>query len=138
MSVAVTFQPAGRKADIAPGETIWAAAEKARVPLASICGGQSICGKCRVRIVAGNVNTISLLEREYLTEDELQTGFRLACEVKVFEPLTIETPAILEDQTSKLELPISSMKFPFSPGVYRVEVRFRLPRLQIHAQMRPG
>ena len=65
MSVSVIFQPIGRKAEIEPGETIWSAAEKAHVPLASICGGQSICGKCRIRIIAGNVNSISPVERDY-------------------------------------------------------------------------
>ena len=129
MSVSVIFQPIGRKAEIEPGETIWSAAEKAHVPLASICGGQSICGKCRIRIIAGNVNSISPVERDYLTEDELQNGFRLACEVQAFEPVIIETPEIKEDQNSKLEIPVSRMNYPFSPGIFKVEVKIPRPSL---------
>ena len=130
MSIPVTFQPHGRKAEVAPGETVWSAAEKARVQLASICGGQSICGKCRIRIIAGQANAISQVEQAFLTGEELQAGLRLACEVRVYEPMTIESPETKEALQSKLELPISSLDLSLSPGVSKVELR--VPRASLH------
>lgn len=130
MSIPVTFQSNGREAEVAPGETVWSAAEQARVQLASSCGGQSICGKCRIRIIAGHANSISQVERDLLTKEELQAGYRLACEVHVYEPITIESPEIGEDLQSKLELPIVSKDLSLSPGVYKVEVM--VPHASLH------
>lgn len=43
------------------------------------CGGHHRCGKCKVRILQGQL-PITLHEHEHLNENELQEGIRLACE----------------------------------------------------------
>jgi uncharacterized 2Fe-2S/4Fe-4S cluster protein (DUF4445 family) len=123
MNIEVIFQPAGRKVEVPRGVSVWTAAEKGYVTLSSTCGGQSICGKCRIKILNGNANSINEVEREYLTDQELQEGYRLACEVRVFETLSIETPDVEDDRKSKVRLPIPSMQIPLSPSIQKVDAK---------------
>ncbi len=43
------------------------------------CGGNGLCGKCRIRILAGEVSPPSSEERNFLSPAELAEGIRLAC-----------------------------------------------------------
>lgn len=53
------------------------------------CGGNQICGKCKV-IVDTN-NEISKFEKQFLTDLEIKKGVRLACYVKVDKDLNVIT-----------------------------------------------
>ncbi|MCS1350503.1 (2Fe-2S)-binding protein [Mechercharimyces sp. CAU 1602] len=52
------------------------------------------CGTCKVKIVAGreNVNEVGENEELRLGEDAVEDGYRLACQLDVYGPLTIEVP----------------------------------------------
>jgi uncharacterized 2Fe-2S/4Fe-4S cluster protein (DUF4445 family) len=53
------------------------------------CGGEGVCGKCRVLIEKGNVaGGIS----ERLAKEDIEKGYRLACLVKVNEDVTVRIP----------------------------------------------
>jgi len=53
------------------------------------CGGTSLCGGCRVRVLDGDV-PITPEMREVLSEDELAGGWRLACFAEASGPVTID------------------------------------------------
>jgi uncharacterized 2Fe-2S/4Fe-4S cluster protein (DUF4445 family) len=52
---AVVFLPDEKSVEIAPGKTIMEAAIAAGVPINSICGGDGVCGKCRVIVKSGKL-----------------------------------------------------------------------------------
>ncbi|MFH1938969.1 MAG: ASKHA domain-containing protein, partial [bacterium] len=54
------------------------------------CGGKGICGKCKVLVVEGL--TAASIEKELLSEGEIEKGFRFACQTKVFKDSIIEIP----------------------------------------------
>jgi uncharacterized 2Fe-2S/4Fe-4S cluster protein (DUF4445 family) len=85
----VTFTPEGRSATVAPGDTILKAAEAAGVFVNSICGGDGLCGKCRVVVREGSVSSrpTALLDR-----DEIRAGYVLACETQVLGDLVVGIP----------------------------------------------
>ncbi|MBW1799560.1 MAG: DUF4445 domain-containing protein [Deltaproteobacteria bacterium] len=87
----VHFLPDGKEVDVASGSTIMEAAEKAGVFINSLCGGNGVCGKCRVQIRGGKVkadtSAISFLSREEVAE-----GFVLACQAKVDGDLEVVIP----------------------------------------------
>jgi ferredoxin-NADP reductase len=64
----------GRTAPVAPGQTLLEAAEDAGVEVESLCRA-GICGTCRVRVTAGEVECSS----DALSADEQADGFVLAC-----------------------------------------------------------
>ncbi len=53
------------------------------------CGGNARCTTCRVEIVSGEVPPMSEAEREALEEPELIAQFRLSCQLRVENDLTL-------------------------------------------------
>ena len=55
--------------------------------LSFFCGGQGICGKCRVKFIS---NPPKPEETELLTKKELENGLRLACKISINQPIKIK------------------------------------------------
>ena len=85
----VRFLPDGKEATVPHGVTLLSAAEAADVYVNSVCGGDGLCGKCRLIVREGEVKSrpTALLDR-----DEIRRGYVLACESQVQSDLTIEIP----------------------------------------------
>jgi len=75
---------------VSHGETIWEALQKTDVKVASDCGGLGRCGKCKVKVLS-EIAPPSIEEKEFLDEEELKQGVRLACRTKVNHDLVIST-----------------------------------------------
>ncbi len=54
------------------------------------CNGNGTCGKCKVRVLEGNLPPLSKGERKLLKEDEINAGIRLSCFLVPEEDITIE------------------------------------------------
>ena len=88
-TLSVTFLPDGKSVEIAPGKTVMEAATAAGVPINSICGGDGVCGKCRVIVRSGKVTAEP---NEFLTRREIQRGVALACQTYPDGDVVIEVP----------------------------------------------
>lgn len=110
--IKITIIPSGATLEVFPGESIFEVLIKAGVGLNSYCGGQGICGKCRVRL-SKNVPIPTELERAHLSAEEIKEGIRLACglypginmEVEITEPVS----------ASEYKLKIEELSFPLDP-----------------------
>lgn len=72
----VTFNPLGKKVKVNRGTTLIEAASEADISINNVCGGDGICGHCRMIVTEGKVSgRIS----EKLTPDEVKKGYVLAC-----------------------------------------------------------
>jgi uncharacterized 2Fe-2S/4Fe-4S cluster protein (DUF4445 family) len=67
------------KIDVILGSNLFQVARNNNIDISGICSGNKTCGKCRVIITKGNDKNFCAEELNTLTEDELQTGMRLAC-----------------------------------------------------------
>jgi uncharacterized 2Fe-2S/4Fe-4S cluster protein (DUF4445 family) len=86
----ILFQPSGRRVTVAEGTVLLDAARQAGIDIESPCGGKGTCGKCIVRIVAGEVDSQSL---GVLSRGAVADGYALACRTRVLEvPVTVEIP----------------------------------------------
>jgi uncharacterized 2Fe-2S/4Fe-4S cluster protein (DUF4445 family) len=75
--------------EVQNGETLIRAALEAGVHVNASCGGEGVCGKCRVIIEEGTVEGgIS----EKLSEEDLAKGYRLACQALVKSNLRVRIP----------------------------------------------
>jgi uncharacterized 2Fe-2S/4Fe-4S cluster protein (DUF4445 family) len=87
----VTFLPEGKESQVDSGTTLMEAAEKAAIHINSLCGGEGVCGKCRVQVIGGNMradkNSLSFLSKE-----EVKEGYVLACQAKIIEDVEIVVP----------------------------------------------
>lgn len=71
------------------GENLLRAAMAAGVFLNAACGGSGVCGKCRVRIVRGQLESSP---GPFLSDEEFAQGFRQACQSTVLTDLVVEVP----------------------------------------------
>ncbi|MDX9866835.1 MAG: ASKHA domain-containing protein [Kiritimatiellia bacterium] len=91
MTFPVTFLPTGKTVRVPPGTTLLQAAVQAGLLIHTPCGGGGTCGKCRMRIRAGEVPAGG--SSQHLTAEQLEAGWRLACVTRVTGPLEAEVPA---------------------------------------------
>ncbi len=98
--VRVDFEPVGKRVDVPVGTSVLDAARRAGVGIASICGGEATCGRCRVVVMTGTVSPLQAVEREYLTQQELDAGERLACRAHARSDVKIAVPraSLVTDQ----------------------------------------
>ena len=93
----LTFQPQGATVRVPAGVSVFEAASWAGITVDSTCGGRGTCGKCRVRLLAGDLPPTEG-DRRTFSEGELDEGWRLACRSKLGEAplaLEIDVPALL-------------------------------------------
>ena len=59
------------------------------------CGGKAVCGQCRIQIIIGNnvCNLPNAEEKIHFTEQELQQGWRLACQTFCLRDISFHLPA---------------------------------------------
>ncbi len=78
-----------------PGTSLLELARRAGATLEAICGGTGRCGKCRVRLLGeGDLDDYlpTAADRDYLTQEELARGMRLACQHEAMGDLRVELP----------------------------------------------
>lgn len=102
----ILFLPDRKEIEIEQGSSILEAAKRLGLYINSYCGGEGVCGKCRVQITKGNVkpdtNSITLF-----TKEEIMKGYVLACQTLVNEDLEVFVPPesrIEEEQILKEEI----------------------------------
>jgi len=75
--VAVVFEPEGKEVKTSCGKTVFQAAKEAGVGIRSECGGNGLCGKCKVMVKdSGAVSEVTEVERKHLSQSEIDSGYR--------------------------------------------------------------
>ncbi len=87
----VTFMPVNRSTVVEEGTTILEAARKADVFIKNLCGGQGVCGQCRVQISSGRVE-VDEKTKAFFSKEELEKGYVLACQAKVYDNIEVIIP----------------------------------------------
>ncbi len=85
----VRFIPGDVSVTVRLGTTILAAAAEADVFINSLCGGDGVCGRCRVIVKEGRAVGGST---EFFTHEDIQRGCMLACEARIESDLLVEIP----------------------------------------------
>ena len=91
LPVTVTIQRPGKEPvdiDCRDGETLLDAMTRNRVFIESPCGGTGTCGKCKVRVLKGEVREHSSAP-ELLSVREYENGVRFACQTVPLEDCTL-------------------------------------------------
>lgn len=118
----VILQPIGRRISVPKGSTVLDAARQAGVELVAICGGEGVCATCRVRVVEGLVSGINLNEEGQLSDDDLQKGFRLACQTEVLSDVRIDIPPESFTTSQRLQVEGQEVPIQLDPPVTVVDV----------------
>ena len=90
----VTYQPFDRSTRVPPGTTLFSAAHWIGLPIDSTCGGRGTCGKCKVRVLQG-ASEVTTADHRQLRKDEVENGWRLSCQARIYEDMVCEVPQLL-------------------------------------------
>ena len=90
----VNYLPFERTTRVPPGTTLFSAAHWIGLPIDSTCGGRGTCGKCKVRVVKGLTDAETADHRQ-LRPQEIVEGWRLSCQARIHEDMTVEVPQLL-------------------------------------------
>ncbi|MBT8340207.1 MAG: 2Fe-2S iron-sulfur cluster binding domain-containing protein, partial [Desulfatitalea sp.] len=99
-TVQVTFLPNNVAIQVPQGENLIRAAMAAGVHINASCGGDGVCGKCRVIIEDGAVESDA---SERINTEAWERGYRLACKTRVAGDVTVRIPVESAVDTSALQ-----------------------------------
>jgi uncharacterized 2Fe-2S/4Fe-4S cluster protein (DUF4445 family) len=90
----VTYKPFDKSTRVPPGTTLFSAAHWIGLPIDSTCGGRGTCGKCKVQVLEGGAE-VTTADRKQLRPSELEAGWRLSCQAKVYEDTEVAVPELM-------------------------------------------
>ena len=99
----VTFQIEGAtpvSIECNAGDNLLELARRANVAIDAPCSGNGSCGKCRVKLVEGQLETI---KSRHITDEEYEAGWRLSCNSKVLSDCTVFVPDIASAYQSRMK-----------------------------------
>ncbi len=82
------------------GDNLLELARRANVAIDAPCSGNGSCGKCRVQLLEGNLETIP---SRHISEEEFAAGWRLSCNCKVVGDCTVLVPDIASAYQSRMK-----------------------------------
>ena len=82
------------------GDNLLELARRANVAIDAPCSGNGSCGKCRVKLVEGEVES---LPSRHITAEEYEAGWRLSCCSKVLGDCTVFVPDIASAYQSRMK-----------------------------------
>ena len=130
----VTFFPWEKTIDVEPDTTLLDAAEGGGVSIEALCGGQGMCGTCKVVVDEGEetLSEPSKADRQVLSDDQLERGYRLSCRATVKEqgdvsvtvpPDSQKTGGIVLTEGHELEIDLD-------PAVQKYHLELAVPTLE--------
>lgn len=83
------------------GERLLEVAQKSNVAIDAPCSGNASCGKCRVKLIGGELES---KKTRHITDEEYAEGWRLACVSTVCGDVTVEVPDIASAYQSRMKV----------------------------------
>ena len=99
----VTFQIEGAtpvSIECNAGDNLLELARRANVAIDAPCSGNGSCGKCRVKLVEGRLDSAP---SRHISQEEYDAGWRLSCCAKVLEDCVVFVPDIASAYQSRMK-----------------------------------
>ncbi len=87
----VTFLPDNKEVEVKSGTTLLEAADIAGITVESVCGGEGVCGRCKLQVVRGGARA-DKDSLSFFSAEEISKGYVLACQTRVDEDLEVIVP----------------------------------------------
>ncbi|WP_053954937.1 ASKHA domain-containing protein [Inediibacterium massiliense] len=118
----------GKKYSFEKGENLFHVLLNYKIKIETSCGGNGICGKCKVKILQGQVEEMLEEEQRYLSQEEINEGIRLACMIKPTSNITIQ---LLKEnkEEHKILTNVSIPYFPIQPSIQKKV--YSIPKMKL-------
>ena len=83
------------------GENLLEVARKTNVAIDAPCSGNASCGKCRVKLTGG---TLDSKKTRHISDEEYEAGWRLACVSKICDNVEVLVPDIASAYRSRMKV----------------------------------
>jgi uncharacterized 2Fe-2S/4Fe-4S cluster protein (DUF4445 family) len=130
----VVFKPDDVTVDAGDGDNLLEVARKAGVALTASCGGEGVCGTCKVLVEKGEVES---LPGTQLDPREAAQGVRLACQCLVKDDLVVTIPETSRMATGSgrralvtAEELMAVTGWKFAPPVFKLYLELVPPTLE--------
>ena len=107
----VKFLPEEKVVEVAEGTTLIDAAIKGGIYLNSLCGGDGLCGECRLQVISGKVR-VDKNAIGFFSKEEIENGYVLACQTKVEEDMEVVVPS--KSRSDEIEILTEGMPLTYS------------------------
>jgi len=125
----IEFQPVGRRGRCQNTESLLDCAHQLGIGISAICGGKGNCRSCKIRVLSGTVSEPTSSELEAFLPQELEDGWRLACQTYPTSDCRLEVP--LESMTTPQRTQVEGMEItiPIEPATRAYQVEPAAPSL---------
>ncbi|MBR4233055.1 MAG: NADH:ubiquinone reductase (Na(+)-transporting) subunit F, partial [Bacteroidales bacterium] len=90
-SVKISINGGSKELEVTPGGDVMHTLADHGIFLPSACGGKANCGQCKLQVLEGG-GTILPTETGFFSRRQIKEGWRLGCQVKVKDNLSIAVP----------------------------------------------
>ena len=125
----INFQPIGKRVSSSNNASLLNSAQEAGIDIASVCGGIGICDSCKIRLISGTLSAPTLEEQAIFSDQELSSGYRLACQSYPLSDLTIEIPPESLTAPQRLQIEGQGQVVQVDPAVIPVELSIPEPSI---------
>jgi uncharacterized 2Fe-2S/4Fe-4S cluster protein (DUF4445 family) len=125
------MQPIGRRVKSKSNTTLLEAAHTAGIEIVSLCGGIGACDSCIVRLIKGELSDLTLVEEAIFSQEELSSGYRLACQATPKSDIVVEIPPESLTTPQRLQLEYQGVEILIPDPIIEVkDIRIQEPTLQ--------
>ncbi len=137
----VVFTPSGIRGEVEAGTDILSAARDLGADVASICGGNGLCTRCKVKLSVGSfpkhqitseadhLSPILETERKQIDEAALNEGYRLSCQARIQGDIVIDVPAQSQTHEQVIRKEATIINIENKPAVKLITVEVEEPEL---------
>ncbi len=125
----IEFEPLGRRGQCQTNESLLNCARECSAGISSVCGGRGTCGACRVRVLSGTVSEPTSRERETFSSQEIEEGWRLACQTYPYSDCQVSVPAGSMTASQRTQVEGLQTKVTIEPPVQVFRLQLAPPSL---------
>jgi len=125
----IDFQPVGRRGQCSADECLLDCARQLGVGISNICGGQGTCLSCKVQLLSGTLSEPTSNELELFSPQELEDGWRLACQAYPTSDCKLSVPPESMTTSQRTQVEGWEVAIPLEPLVRVYHVKLRPPSL---------
>lgn len=137
----IVFTPSGIRGEVKTGTDILSAARELGADVASICGGNGLCTRCKIKLSTGSfpkhqieseadhLSPILATERKQIDDTELSEGYRLSCQAKIQGDVVVDVPAQSQTHQQVIRKEATEINIENKPAVKMVTVEVEEPEL---------
>jgi len=130
----VIYEPEGRRVVAKAGENLLDIAHRAGVKIRSDCGGKRTCGKCKIVVHCQDyLEDLSQPEKEHLTDEEILSNYRLACQASIASGdgrVTVFIPPESKQGIRRFQLMGIERHIELNPAIVKIFITLQEPTLQ--------